>query len=316
MIMRHTENVTVCVKTADRNMPLTDTVVRVTGKSKKSLPTDSSGCAVFLNLQPGKIMLEFSCKDNELDHLQYRGRSHHSTELTLHPGEHLEVMAFMRKKRRIMKKKLDQLINDYSSSRETRIPKVVQDFREVMHLMESTLEHRGFERAMMRLADVRLQAEALEHELIRLDHEMDYRVRGMLFTTEDANELAVQIQEYLGLPKFKEQHPNAGLLWHQCLSIAHALQSRISARNDSLQWLRRYLRQEDSIKNNIDNLTENLHHGAVDDARSKLRPVQDQLLGLHSRIMRARKEFVAIDSYTHQIDSPDKLSLLKSIICP
>jgi hypothetical protein len=300
------------VKTVDSNQPLHG--IRISLSGKKSHKTDDTGKAEFSGLGKGEVNLRLTHPDYDFDHLQYRGKSHHSTAVTLHAGERLEVLAFMRRKRRVVKKKLDQLISEYSSRTNHRSPKIVEDFREVMHLMESAFEHRGFERALMRLADVELQAEALEHELERLDHELGYREKSMLLVSEDPGQLAIQLQEYLGLPKFEHEHPNAALMWQQCLSMAHSLQGRIRARNESIHMLRSYLRQHQSPREAISSLANLLENGAIEGARQELRPISDRLLDLHARIHGARNQLMLIDSYSHMIDSPEKMNLVRNII--
>lgn len=139
---------------------------------------------------------------------------------------------------------------------------------------------------------------------------------------QEAEDLAIKIQEHFNLPKWEEQDRNAPTMYQNCLGYAKQLSKIIAERNNSMRVVKqRYIPYIQNKYNNrkieqgfIRGIIADLEKNKLDEAIKKLEKLFDDFVMVHKHIASIRQHLKDVDEYTKRIDTPIMLEQIRKFV--
>ncbi|MFH0978299.1 MAG: carboxypeptidase-like regulatory domain-containing protein [Candidatus Woesearchaeota archaeon] len=308
-------SVTIQLKELDNNEPLqgVEVTIIIGPNSSKQRFTDDSGVAMFSNLPSGKLELSISDSNFIFDHMQFRGKSHKDTKFTLQPNESLNILVYM--KTIVMQEGLDELLaSEGSSGHAEPTSDTVWSFSR----MVSGNDDARKSIALACLSDINSELKQLLAEPTNLKQKFSETEASLTFKGhKDHKEMAIRIQEHLGLPKWEHEHPKAPAIWELCLNVARKLHPLVVERDNLRQVVRTNIEKMEeyaqliSSQQQVAKVLDELENSRTDKALNRLSQLSGQLKTFKLIVSSTKAKIYAIGEYTNLIDSKQRIAWIK-----
>jgi hypothetical protein len=248
-------------------------------RAKHKALADETGTAKFSNLESGRLFVEMGSK-YAIDHLQFRGKSHQEASLVLHQKDVLEITIYIRP----------------AETAAHSLDKVVE--RELFERLNPAALETGFEEVMADAELLRKRVKSCETSMVFRQH-------------SDKVQLAIQIQERLGMPKFIEEHPEAPAIWQRCLEVAESLQPMIVSRHYWGKELRYDINKIESCINAM-----KVQRSQANLSVLKPEKLSARMSSLKDMLSSTKEKLAIIEEHNAKIDSPERLDLILEQVGP